>query len=58
MNAVLNVAFLVATAAGGMTLRKLAWSFAASNILTGICYQITVEAIIWRGTPRAAEVAA
>jgi O-antigen/teichoic acid export membrane protein len=58
MNALLNVAFLVAASAGGMTLHKLAWSFAAANILTGVCYQITVEAIIWRGTPRAAEVAA
>jgi O-antigen/teichoic acid export membrane protein len=58
MNALLNVAFLAATATGGVTLLKLAWSFAAANVLTGICYQITVEAIIWRGTPRAAEVAA
>lgn len=58
MNAALNVAFLAAAAAGGMTLIKLAWSFAAANILTGVCYQITVEVIIWRGTPRAAEVAA
>jgi len=58
MNALLNVAFLAAAAPGGLSLLKLAWSFAAANILTGICYQITVEAIIWRGAPRAAEVAA
>jgi O-antigen/teichoic acid export membrane protein len=58
MNALLNVAFLVATAAGGITLIKLAWSFAAANILTGICYQFTVEALIWRSPAHAAEVAA
>ena len=58
MNALLNVTFLVAAAATGMTLRKLAWSFAAANILTGICYQIAVEMLIWRSQPRAAEVAA
>ena len=57
MNALLNVTFLVAAAARGMTLHKLAWSFAAANILTGICYQIAVEAIIWRSEPRAAELA-
>ena len=58
MNALLNVTFLVATAASGITLHKLAWSFAAANILTGICYQIAVEMLIWRSQPRAAEVAA
>jgi len=58
MNALLNVTFLAATAAGGMTLHKLAWSFAAANILTGISYQIAVETLIWRSQPRAVEVAA
>jgi O-antigen/teichoic acid export membrane protein len=58
MNALLNVTFLVAAAASGMTLYKLAWSFAAANILTGISYQIAVEMLIWRSQPRAAEVAA
>jgi O-antigen/teichoic acid export membrane protein len=58
LNALLNATFLVAAAATGMTLRKLAWSFAAANILTGICYQIAVEMLIWRSRPRAAEVAA
>lgn len=58
MNALLNVTFLLATAATGITLHKLAWSFAAANILTGICYQIAVEMLIWRSQPRAAEVTA
>ena len=58
MNALLNVAFLVAAAVSGMTLHKLAWSFAASNILTGICYQVAVEMLIWRSQPRAAELTA
>jgi len=58
MNALLNVTFLAAAAATGITLHKLAWSFAAANILTGICYQIFVEMVIWRRQPRAAEVAA
>ncbi|MBZ5591975.1 MAG: oligosaccharide flippase family protein [Acidobacteriia bacterium] len=58
MNALLNIAFLMGAAASGMTLHKLAWSFAAANILTGACYQIAVELLIWRREPRAAEVAA
>jgi O-antigen/teichoic acid export membrane protein len=58
MNALLNVAFLVAAAVSGMTLHKLAWSFAASNILTGTCYQVAVEMLIWGSRPRTAEVAA
>jgi O-antigen/teichoic acid export membrane protein len=58
MNALLNVIFLISAAASGMTLQKLAWSFAAANILTGVCYQITVEAIIWRSSPHAIEAAA
>jgi len=58
MNALLNVAFLLSAAASGMTLHKLAWSFAAANILTGACYQIAIELLIWRREPRAAEVAA
>ena len=58
MNALLNLTFLLAAAGTGITLHKLAWSFAAANILTGICYQIAVEMLIWRRQPRAAEVAA
>ena len=58
MNALLNVTFLLGAAASGITLHKLAWSFAAANILTGVCYQIAVELLIWRRVPRTAEVAA
>lgn len=58
MNALLNVAFLVGARLSGITLHKLAWSFAAANVLTGVCYQIAVELLIWRREPRAAEVAA
>jgi O-antigen/teichoic acid export membrane protein len=58
LNALLNLAFLGACALSGLTLVKFAWAFAIANILTGICYQVTVEAIIWKPASRIAEAAA
>jgi O-antigen/teichoic acid export membrane protein len=58
MNAVLYVAFLAGAAWSGLTLQKLAWSFAVANILTGVCFQTAVELLIWRREPRATEMAA
>jgi O-antigen/teichoic acid export membrane protein len=58
LNALLNVAFLGVFARGGLTLPKFAWAFAIANILTGICYQVTVEALIWKQAAPLAEAAA
>jgi O-antigen/teichoic acid export membrane protein len=58
LNALLNLAFLGGFAMSGLTLIKFAWAFAIANILTGICYQVTVEAIVWKPESRLAEAAA
>lgn len=54
-NAVLNVALIGAFAVRGLTLMKFAWAFAAANIITSLCYQGTVEALIWKREPRHSE---
>jgi hypothetical protein len=58
MNALLNIGLLIAASLHGVTLAKVAWAFAASNILTGICYQIAVERLVWRREPRLLEAQA
>lgn len=47
-NAFLNMALIGVFALRGLTLMKFAWAFAASNIVTSVCYQITVETLIWK----------
>ncbi|HLN04586.1 MAG TPA: oligosaccharide flippase family protein [Bryobacteraceae bacterium] len=47
-NALVNVALIGAFALRGLTLMKFAWAFAASNIVTSVCYQLTVEMLIWK----------
>ncbi len=56
-NATLNVAVIAAFALRGLTLMKFAWAFAASNILTSIGYQITVEILIWKRPAMFSEMA-
>lgn len=51
-NALLNVALIGAFAWRGLTLMKFAWAFAAANIVTSICYQVTVETLIWKSEPQ------
>jgi O-antigen/teichoic acid export membrane protein len=58
LNALLNVAFIAAFGISGLTLIKFAWAFAMANILTGVSYQVTVEALIWRREGRLSEAAA
>ena len=48
VNALVNVALIGAFALRGLTLMKFAWAFAASNIVTSVCYQLTVETRIWK----------
>lgn len=47
-NALLNVGLIGAFALRGLTLMKFAWAFAAANIVTSVCYQVTVETLIWK----------
>ena len=57
-NALVNVALIAMFALRGLTLHKFAWAFAAANIITSVCYQLTVEALIWKREPRISEAAA
>ena len=54
-NALLNVALIGAFALRGLTLMKFAWAFAAANIVTSLCYQVTVETLIWKSEPQRPE---
>src|SRR5205814_9478626 len=58
MNALFNILLIAVLAWNGLTFMKMAWAFAASNILTSACYQFTVETLIWRRAPRVLEVPA
>ena len=54
-NALVNVALIGAFALRGLTLMKFAWAFAASNIVTSVCYQFAVETLIWKREAPVAE---
>lgn len=54
-NALLNVALIGAFALRGLTLMKFAWAFAAANIVTSFCYQLTIETLIWKSEPQRPE---
>jgi len=56
-NALLNVALMGAFAIRGLTLMKFAWAFAAANIVTSVCYQVTIETLIWKSEPQRPESA-
>ncbi len=58
MNVLLNLALLGIFARSGLTLSRFAWAFALSNVITGICYQAAVEAIVWKQAPALAGAAA
>ena len=58
INAMINILLIAVFAWNGLTLMKMAWAFAAANIVTNVGYQITVETLIWRRAPRALEVPA
>lgn len=57
-NALMNVVLIAAFALKGLTLMKFAWAFAAAAIATSLCYQLTVETLIWKREPRLSEAAA
>lgn len=58
LNALLNVPLIGAFAMSGLTLIKFAWAFAAANVVTGVCYQVTVETLIWKREVVLSEAAA